>query len=576
MRLPDLPAWLPVAVDTETNGLYADDGARVSIVSVGWIEPTIVAGDYASLVDAVKTGQGVHSEAFPFSQGVWTGRHGIKPGTKEDLFIGDEDNPNLGEDEWYDLLFWLTQRKYHIYQNGKFDLEKLRYAPIGWKGCDGYDFDHHWWWDTQVANFELWPGESTSLKPSAARLWGEDTTKEAEAIKPHLKTKDNPRYDLVPWEIIGPYAAKDAELTIRLYYQQMARLGLLDPDWSRVDEGLLRICRKQIAVAHNLYRMERAGIPFDVQGSLDAAAALDKRREELDLELPFKPTPPQAKAYFFGDQGVLDAKKRFHPSLGLVPYSRTETGNPQFTEQVVTRVINDHPADTDAGRVARIWAKRNKLQHANTMWYLPYAHGTATDGRLRTCFRQVTRGRGEEAGGTRSGRFSVERINLQAIPHDYKLRLLDEPWPVLTPRELIAQAARELEGWDLWEFDLAQAELRLAAAWANCDRMLDAFEEGRDLHGETASELFHVSPKDSDWKFYRQVGKRGNFTLCFGAGGETFVNMVAKETGRLMSIDEGQFNRIGDHSGTPLRSARPMHTWRTRSRLGSSSPPPPA
>jgi hypothetical protein len=294
--------------------------------------------------------------------------------------------------------------------------------------------------------------------------------------------------------------------------------------------------------------MERAGIPFDVQGSLDAAAVLAKRREELDLELPFKPTPPQAKVFFFGE-GVQtkDLRGNQHESLGIMPYTSTQTG-PQFTEQVVTRIINDH-RDNEAGRVAEIWAKRNKLKTANTMWYLPYAHGTASDGRLRTCFRQVTRGRGEAAGGTRSGRFSVERINLQAIPHDYKLRLLDEPWPVPTPRELIAQAAKQIDGWDLWEFDLAQAELRLAAAWANCDRMLDAFAEGRDLHGETTSELFNVSPGDPDWKFYRQVGKRGNFTMCFGAGGETFVNMVAKETGRLMSIDEGgvaveKWNRI--------------------------------
>ena len=433
MRLPDLPDWLPVAVDTETNGLYADDGARVSIVSIGWIDPAVVTGEYTDLVQAIKTGQGVHSMAFPFSQGIWTGRHGYKEGTKLDLFSGDDDNPNLGEDEWYDLLWWLMQRKYQIYQNGKFDLEKLRYAPIGWKGCDGFDFDHQWYWDTQVANFELWPGESTSLKPSAARLWGIDSTKEAEAIQPHLKSKDNPRFDLVPWEVIGPYAAKDAELTIRLYYQQMARLGLLDPDWSSVNEGLLRACRKQIAVAKNLYRMERAGIPFDVQGSLDAAAALEDRRRELDAELPFKPTPPQAKIYFFseGVQTTNLYERRFD-SLGIQPYSSTKTG-PQFTEQVVTRIINDY-ADEEAGRVARIWAKRNKLKTAMTMWYLPYAHGTASDGRLRTCFRQVTRGRGDAAGGTRSGRFSVERINLQAIPHDYKLRLLDEPWPVPTPR----------------------------------------------------------------------------------------------------------------------------------------------
>lgn len=475
---------------------------------------------------AVKTGEGVHTLAVPFSQGPWVGPgDNPKPGVDMILFDDPASNPNVGVPEYDQLMSFLLRHRL-VFHNGKFDLEKLRYAPIGWGG-DGVELLENTVWDTQVVCPVLWPfSHVSSLKPTAARLWGEDETAEAEALKPYLGPKDNPRYDLVPWEVIGPYAAKDANLTIRLFYHQMALLGQWG-HWQSKDSKVYLQCLREVEVMKVLYRMERAGVPYDAEGSKRAGDALTMEVARLDSELPFKPTTQGAATWFFGPYGAK-----------LQPYSYTEGGKPQLTAQVVDRIIEDH-GGTGVGRVASLWKRRAKLNHAASSWYLPWAEMVARDGRLRTCFRQVTRGRGTEEGGTASGRFSVERANLQAIPHDYRL-VAEGGWPVESPRALIGRAAARLDGWEAWEFDLAQAELRVAAAWSRCVPMLDAITNGRDLHGETTRELFGREPGDPDWDFYRTLGKRGNFTLCFGAGGETFAGMVAKETGRYLSRGEAK------------------------------------
>lgn len=531
-----VPDWVPLAVDTETNALYADDLARVSVVSVAWVEPERLTGTPEGLREAIATGRGVRTVALPFSQGWWLGRTGVKTDKQvpAGLTATDPANPNLPEWAWEQVLEVLRRHRL-VFHHGKFDAEKLRYAPIGWSGV-GVDLLGNWEWDTQVTAPEIWPGHTSSLKPTSARLWGVDSTAEAEAIKPYLGKKTDPRYDLVPWEVLGPYAAKDTELTIRLYYlQQSLTVGFEDEPWA-YDARLLAQCKREVQVARALYRMERAGIPYDADESRRIGAALTAHKTELEKQLPFRPTDPAAKTWLFGE---LDERgnSRAHP------ISVTSTGAPSLTADVVLQMIGKHPEGTEVGDVMRVWAQRGKIATAVKMWYLPYAAGLGADGRLRTCFRQVTRGRGTVDGGTRSGRFSVERINLQAIPHDYRLEVVTAAgagFEVKTPRQLIGLAASRLTGWQQWEFDLAQAELRVAAAWAGCTPMLDALREKRDLHSETTRELFGIELDDPEWGHFRQIGKRANFTLCFGAGGDTLARMVLKETGRVMSRYQAQ------------------------------------
>ncbi len=602
--LPELPAGWPVSVDTETghlnpggSGLWADSGARQSIISVAYIPPAIVSDpDPRVLREVVKTGKGVVSVAFPFSQGIWIGPGAsapLKPGQQSSLFDSagdDEGNPNLGSDDLETLYRWLESKRL-VFHHAKFDLEKLRYEPLGWPEAPisralgfGFDLLDVTYWDTQVVCPVIWPRELTSLKPTGDRLWGADSSAEQKALKPYLKSATDPYFDLVPWDVIGPYAAQDAALTIRLFYHQLAELGVWWRDSLDTDRWLWAL--REIDTMRVLYRMERAGVPYDRARSMQIAAELESRQLYLERQLPFRPTTAQASRFFFTSGSVKGPGGKVRPGLDLMPVSVSDrTGVASFTEQVVRRLLQDLPPDHPGHCVATLWAERAKLSTAVKMWYKPYAEGVGFDGRLRTCFRQVSRGRGETAGGTRSGRFSVERVNLQAIPHDYRLVAgEDKGWPVETPRQLIGSAMGDLPGWHGWEFDLAQAELRLAAAWAKCDRMLDAIKHGRDLHGETTRELFKITPDDPQWDFYRQLGKRGNFTLVFGAGGETFANMIAKETGVALGRDEANkivadwnaifpeykraINRwsryVEEHRSVPLASRRGFATGRER------------
>lgn len=477
--LPDDTGW--VSCDTETSGLHPDDGCRVSAVSVAWTE-----------------GDTVRYTAWPFGQG-----------PSNDEFLSAR--------EWIELLDWLQSRPGLIGHNFKFDLHMLRSGTVlGWPGRH---LSSRFYWDTMIAAKELWPTWQVALKPLAVRLFGESADAEQKALKPHLGPKTDPRFDLVPWEVMGPYAAKDALYTHLLFERQQRQCseGYAGSQW----------IRREMRVNHALYRMEVAGVPYDPKFSLEIAERLQRQQAELAAELPF--APKDAKKWYFTDQ--LPGSLNRRPLAMTPPTARFPEGQIQLTGEVLQRM---RQAGEEVYPHAATLSKYQSLATALKMWYLPYAERTDTYGRLRCSFRQVASA-WSDAGGTASGRFSVERVNLQAIPQDYRITF-GEP----TPRGVIAHAASQLEGWDLYELDLSQAELRVAAMWAKCGRMLDAIHNSRDLHGETAQELFKIDPGHDEWNKYRQIAKRANFSLIFGAGWKTFRTMIAKEANLYLSPQESK------------------------------------
>lgn len=495
-----LPSQLPevegfVAVDTETSGLFPDDGARVAVVSVAWYDE-----NDASRID---------SYAWPFDQGLVPGKaeyHG------QDALWADAEN--LPKEEWDALMSWL-QRQQIVFHNAKFDLGLIRHGTRLWEGVDLQDQTV---WDTQNVCNLIWPLHPTSLKPTAQRLWGVDQADESELVKKYLKKAKLPpgRWDLVPWDVIGPYAAKDAEMTIRLYSHQFD-----DINGQENAEQLFDFVQRRLDTMLVLYRMEWRGVPYHEVESRLAADLCRERATEIAAELPFTPTGPRAKKFFFGD-GVTD---RGVTCLNMVPYQLTDKGEPSLTAEILERMV------ADGAPHARAYSEWTKVDNAASMWYEGYADKMGQDGRLRCSFRQ---------NGTVSSRFSVERVNLQAIPQDYRLTGFDILRGIPTPRQLIAQAVALMDGWKLFELDLAQAELRVAAVFAKCQSMLDLIFKGDDLHAVTTRELFDMGTDHPEWGKYRQVGKRGNFSLIFGSQWLTFQKMVSKETGILLPDHEAQ------------------------------------
>lgn len=496
-----LPAGTLVIVDTECSGLHPDDGATVSAVSVGW------RGEAGELV----------ARAFPFDQQRWAEK-GRWPGGKVagaktakkagvgalELFSDDdlaevEDDPNLGRAEWDELLDWLGRQKL-AFHNAKYDLTMLR---RGTRHFPGRDFEEQFVWDTMLVCQPLWPGEGAGLKPTAARLWGTDTGDEQRALKPYLGPRTDPRYDLVPWDVMAPYAAKDAELTVRLQEEQHRAI------YGRTSRGLPRVEREGIGIAHRLtrvlYRVEGRGMPYDAAASRAAAQKVAAARVPVAAKLTelwgAEPTAKVAADWFYshGAALVFDERKQSYGKPVSIEYTRDwiKAGIPGATE----------------------WRQFVQLGQMNSMYYDGYAGFTGRDGRLRTDFKLAS---------VRSGRMSVGRVQLQAIPKMDKRTGVEG---VPHPRELFFAGPGAIPGYRAFNLDLSQAELRVATKLSGCRTMERMLEEGADIHSITTEAVFGLTQESTDpkeWKAYRDIAKRLTFGSIFQVGAKTFQATLKK------------------------------------------------
>ncbi len=277
------------------------------------------------------------------------------------------------------------------------------------------------------------------------------------------------------------YAGLDIEWMARIYELQQVRLA--------EGEGNQRIIERENAVCRALYRMETRGLQFDRAACLRASEKIDEQMALLAKSLPFKTTPAGAKRYYF-------------ETLKLEPMKHTEKGAVSMDVEVRQAL-----AAQDAPH-AKQYDEWCALETANSMWYKAWPEYCGDDGRLRTVYKQA---------GVVSGRFSVQRVQLQAIPHDYRL-----PKGVPTIRSFIGPKP----GHRLFDVDLSQAEVRVATWLAEVQAglaetpMLDILNSGEDVHGATTKLVFPSVDEQSDnWAEMRQIGKRLTLgCMLYGAG----------------------------------------------------------
>lgn len=530
-----------VAFDTETSGLFPDDGARPATASVAWID---YEGEWAEFSDRITYQEEVIDEsgrieyvasvAWPFDQG----KAGKPEDNGQEMLWAEADN--LPKPEWVALTAWLRRVGSLVEHNGPFDSIMWAKAPRLWPEL-GFPIEkalEYLTWDTMNVTNYLWPlltmGNSakptTRLKEVMHLLTGEDVQDEQDKVKAYLKKAKLPkgRWDLMPWDVIGKYADIDARLTIRLKAWQQYAINHRTVDHvTDPEKAIAQIISRLEKAIKPTCRMEWRGLPYAEVESRDAGDECLRRAAEIEHNLPFEPATGDAAKEFFFKEGV---SKRGVEHPNIPPYAVSDvTREPSLTAEVLGRMVEDRVPYADR------WAEYNKVMTAASMWYNGYADKMGTDGRLRTRFR-VT--------GTVSGRFSVERVNLQAIPQDYRLSDHGILAGIMTPRDLIKLAVSRLElggvRWKLWELDLQQAELRVGALFAHDDIMLEMIRNGEDLHTYTTKNLFPDVDPDSDLfkSKWRQVGKRGNFSLGFGSEWKTFMGMVSKETGIRLSEPE--------------------------------------
>lgn len=282
-------------------------------------------------------------------------------------------------------------------------------------------------------------------------------------------------FNQIPLDKAGPYAAEDADVTLRLHQTLWPRL--------QVEARLARLFEEiEMPLVPVLSRIERNGVLVD-RGMLEAqsvelaasmqniaAEAYEAAGEEFNLA-----SPKQIQAILF-------------EKLALPALEKTPKGQPSTAESVLQELAHDYPLP----KLILEYRGMSKLKSTYTD-ALPARIDPET-GRVHTSYRQAV---------ASTGRLSSTDPNLQNIP-------------VRTPEgRRIRQAFIAPAGSCILAADYSQIELRIMAHLSGDQRLLQAFESGEDIHRATAAEVFGVAPKKvSDDE--RRSAKAINFGLIYG------------------------------------------------------------
>jgi len=363
--------------------------------------------------------------------------------------------------------------KAKVGQHAKFDMNILANCAIGGdQACgimvQGVAFD------TMLESYVL---DSTATRHDmdslALKYLGHGTTSFQDIAGKGVKQLT---FDQISLEQAGPYAAEDADVTLRLHHvlhEKLAAIPSLNSVLTDIEMPLVPV----------LARIER-------QGALVDANLLGIQSVELGDKLVALEREAFAIA---GEEFNLGSPKQLgvilYEKLGLPIISKTAKGQPSTAEAVLAELAEQ---DFPLPKVLMQYRSMSKLKSTYTD-RLPEQINPRT-GRIHTSYHQAV---------TATGRLSSSDPNLQNIP----IRTAEG--------RRIRQAFVAPKGYKLLAADYSQIELRIMAHLAKDEGLLHAFRNNLDVHSATAAEVFGVELNDVTTD-QRRSAKAINFGLIYG------------------------------------------------------------
>ncbi|MFT0179162.1 DNA polymerase I [Pseudomonas benzopyrenica] len=283
-------------------------------------------------------------------------------------------------------------------------------------------------------------------------------------------------FDQIAIEQAGPYAAEDADVTLRLHETLWPKLEAIP--------GLAGVLRDiEMPLVPALARIERNGALVD-------SALLGVQSRELGEKM----IALEKEAYeLAGQEFNLGSPKQLGEilfvKLGLPVVSKTASGQPSTAEAVLQELADQ---DFPLPKVLMQYRQMSKLKSTYTD-KLPQQINPRT-GRIHTSYHQAV---------TATGRLSSSDPNLQNIP----IRTAEG--------RRIRQAFVAPQGYRLLAADYSQIELRIMAHLAQDEGLLHAFQNDLDVHRATAAEVMGV-PLEEVSNEDRRRAKAINFGLIYG------------------------------------------------------------
>jgi DNA polymerase I len=309
-------------------------------------------------------------------------------------------------------------------------------------------------------------------------------------------------FDKVPLETAGPYAAEDADVTLRLH-------RLLKPRLAR--EHMVGVYeRLERPLVYILERMERTGIKVDAKKLKAFSADFEKRMGEFEVQAH------QLAGREFNIGSPKQVGEILFDEMSLEGGKKGKTGAYSTSAEVLEDlVIQGH----ELPKTILDWRQLQKLKSTYTD-ALVETINPAT-GRVHTSFSQAI---------TSTGRLSSNDPNLQNIP----IRTEEG--------RKIRQAFIADDGFTLMSADYSQIELRLLAHVADIEVLKQAFADGQDIHAITASQVFGVPVEGMDPMIRRQA-KAINFGIIYGISGFGLARQLSIPRGEAQRYIDAYFDR---------------------------------
>ena len=327
--------------------------------------------------------------------------------------------------------------------------------------------------DTMIAHYVLQPELRHNMDYLAEIYLHYQTIHIEELIGSKGKNQGNMR-DLSP-EAVCNYACEDADITLQL--KEVLEKELKENGADRLFYDI------EMPLVPVLAYMERNGVCVDTEALKETSRHFTARMKQIEEEvhqmagMEFNiSSPKQVGEVLFDKLKITDKAKK------------TKTGQYVTSEEVLESLKNKHQI------VEKILDYRGLKKLLSTyIDALPQLINPRT-GKIHTSFNQTV---------TATGRLSSSNPNLQNIP----IRNEDG--------KEIRKAFIPEEGCEFFSADYSQIELRIMAHLSGDKNMIEAFQEGDDIHASTASKVYKIG-LDEVTREQRSKAKTANFGIIYG------------------------------------------------------------
>lgn len=329
----------------------------------------------------------------------------------------------------------------------------------------------------------------------------------------------------IPLDVLLPYNAGDADVTLQLYhkfkdviYKDPVRVKLFEQHimpaqrmlcdmefrGSNIDKAWVRqTTQEYLARMHDL-KLEFSSMVAKV---IPNVYVVDSPEEQKAVETQIKESHPDEEnptmPFFLNMNSVQQLVVLFRDYYKEKLEKTTATGV-ALDSAILTKIAKHN-------KTARVLLEYKKLKKLESTYLSGILDLLDADDKLHTQFLLY---------GTKTSRLASRSPNLQNFPGDMK--------PMFIPPS---------KDYLCVNVDQSAAELHVMAWMSQDKKMMDIFENRRDLHRETASGVFKKKPEDiTDEE--RKIAKRVSFGTAYGISGPGLVGILEPE-GIKISATQG-------------------------------------